>query len=390
MRFTDRSISSTKPALPASKSEAIFFDDDAAGFGLRVRKSGARSWVFQYWLHGKAHRMTLGPWPKVTASQARAMVPALAAKVALGHDPAAAKNDARARKDSFGEIVGRYLAAQTKRLRPRSFEEVERHLTVHAKPLHGVPIEMLSRRDVAELLATISSERGPVAHNRVRASISAAFVWAIKAGLAETNVAALTNKEKERARDRVLTGDELAAIWKALPTGDYSCIVKLLMLTGQRREEIGGLRWSEIDLKRGLITLPPTRTKNARQHTIPVSDPARTIIAATPKAEGRDFVFGEGEGSFSGWSRCKERLDATLGKMPPWTLHDIRRGVATGMAEIGIQPHIIEAVLNHVSGHKDGVAGIYNRAAYDAEKRTALDKWAKHVMRTVRGLSVVA
>jgi integrase len=268
---------------------------------------------------------------------------------------------------------------------------VERHLTLHAKPLHNVPIEKLSRRDVADLLTTISTERGPVAHNRVRASISAALAWAIKAGLAGANPAADTNKEKEVSRNRVLTGDELAKIWKALPAGDYGNIVKLLMLTGQRREEIGGLRWSEIDLKRELITLPPARTKNARGHSIPISKPMRAIIAAVPKVEARDFLFGEAdEDSFSGWSRCRGRLDAKLGKMPPWTLHDLRRSAATGMAEIGIQPHIIEAVLNHASGHKDGVAGIYNRASYDSEKRAALDKWGKHLTRTVTGLTVVA
>src|SRR5512139_1171385 len=121
MRLTERSISSTKPALPAGKDEYIFFDSDTPGFGLRVRKSGARSWVFQYWMHGKARRMTLGAWPKVTASQARDMVGPLAAKVALGHDPAADKIESRTRKDSVGDIIERYLAAQVKRLRPRSY-----------------------------------------------------------------------------------------------------------------------------------------------------------------------------------------------------------------------------------------------------------------------------
>src|SRR5262245_24074221 len=190
MRLNDRTVTGTKPQLPAGKAELIFFDDDLAGFGLRVRKSGARSWVFQYWLRGKARRMTLGPWPKITASQARAMIPALAAKVALGSDPADAKIESRARKDDFGAIIERYLAAQAKRLRPRSFEEVERHLTVHAKPLHGVPVDELGRRDVADLLTGIASERGPVAANRVRSSICAALTWATRQGLAEQNVAA--------------------------------------------------------------------------------------------------------------------------------------------------------------------------------------------------------
>jgi integrase len=191
----------------------------------------------------------------------------------------------------------------------------------------------------------------------------------------------------------VLTQQELAELWSALdaePNPQFADIVRLLILTGQRREEVGSLCWSEVELDRGLIALPPERTKNSRQHEVPLSRQAKTILARQPKRKGRDYIFGIGEAGFSGWSDCKARLDEALlaarrkanrkaKAMLDWRLHDLRRTAATGMAELGVAPHIIEAVLNHVSGHKAGVAGIYNRARYTAEMRDALERWADHV-----------
>ena len=389
MKLNDRTVTEARPTLPAGKGEAIFFDDDVPGFGLRVRRAGSRTWVYQYWLGDRSRRMTLGKWPKLSAEQARDLVDVLAAKVALGQDPAQEKFESRTRKETFGEIASDYLAALATRLRPRSLEEVRRHLNNHATPLHGLPIAEMQRRDVAELLTAIAAGSGPVAANRVRSSISAMFHWAMKAGVAEANPAAFTNKEGERSRSRVLSASELREIWTALPEGDYGSIVRLLILTGQRRTEIGDLRWSEIDLKRGTITLPPERVKNTRRHIIPMSDAVRSIVRATPKTEGRDFVFGYGKGGFSGWSRCKERLDATINArrkkpMDPWTVHDLRRSCATGMAEIGVAPHVVEATLNHASGHRAGIAGVYNLAKYEKEMQSALTAWAKRVAEIVR------
>jgi integrase len=171
------------------------------------------------------------------------------------------------------------------------------------------------------------------------------------------------------------------AIWNALPEGDYGDIVRLLILTGQRREEIGGLRWSEI--AGDTINLPPNRTKNGLAHFVPLSAPARAILAARPHAE-RDHVFGRGDGEagFAGWSAAKASLDKRL-NLKPWTLHDLRRTCATGMAELGTPPHIVELVLNHISGHKGGIAGIYNHAVNGKERREALDQWATHFMQLV-------
>jgi integrase len=178
-------------------------------------------------------------------------------------------------------------------------------------------------------------------------------------------------------------------VWAALGADQFGDILRLLILTGQRREEIGGLRWSEVDFERALIVLQPARTKNKRLHEIPLSPQARAILERQPKRR-RELIFGRGEGGFSGWSVGKARLDRHLlatrqeagaKPMPDWRLHDLRRTAATGMADLGVLPHIVEAVLNHVSGHRTGVAGIYNRARYETEMRDALERWADHVAR---------
>ena len=185
---------------------------------------------------------------------------------------------------------------------------------------------------------------------------------------------------------------ELRLIWKSLEDDHYGAIIKLLMLTGQRANEIAGLQWSE--MRDQAFLLPADRTKNKREHLVPLSGPALEIISAQPRRrtaedEPRDLIFGYAKGPFSGWSGCKETLDERMKKanggkeIPHWVAHDLRRSFATHSAEIGIQPHIIEAVLNHISGHRAGVAGIYNRATYEPEKRTALDRWAEHLMAVV-------
>jgi integrase len=176
---------------------------------------------------------------------------------------------------------------------------------------------------------------------------------------------------------------ELAAVWRACGSDVYRSCIKLLMLTGCRSGEIGGLRRDEI--KDDMIVLHGNRVKNKRTHVVPLSAPAQAILAAQQPMEG-DFVFC-GTRAFASWGRGKSDLDQRLvaagEKLDHWSQHDLRRSVATHMAEIGIAPHIIEAVLNHVSGHKAGVAGIYNRATYEKEKRTALALWADHVMALV-------
>jgi integrase len=250
-----------------------------------------------------------------------------------------------------------------------------------------LPLTKIDRRTIALRLAEVEQASGGSTRNRFRSCLSAFFAWAIREGLTELNPVTGTGKANEGGgRDRVLTEPELAALLKALGHDDFSDIVRLLVLTGQRREEIGGLKWNEIDrsLGREMIVLGPDRTKNKRQHELPLSRQALAIIERrlAPKIVSRqhrlgEFVFGR---RFTAWSKSKEILDRRLSGTA-WRLHDLRRSAATHMAELGVFPHIIEAVLNHVSGHKSGVAGIYNRARYQNDMRAAIQTWADYVDR---------
>jgi integrase len=242
------------------------------------------------------------------------------------------------------------------------------------------------------LLAGIETANGPFARNGVRASLSAFFTWTIREGLIETNPVTGTAKADEGGpRDRVLSQTELATIWRGLGEDRFSDIVRLLILTAQRRNEIGGIRLSEIDFDRGLIVLSPARTKNKRQHELPLAPQALAILRRAISAAGATDnsnangtstvietkhhsgngrandvgVFGVNGFPPGGWSGYKASLDRRVGLAQSWRLHDLRRTAATTMADkLGVLPHIIEAILNHVSGHKSGVAGIYNRAKY--------------------------
>jgi integrase len=387
--------------LSAGKRDEIIFDDEIPGFGLRLREGGSRTFVFQYKLGAKQRRMALGKATNSTFDGARKNAKKLHARVALGEDPAGAKIDAEIKAaETCGAIIPRFLEWQRTRrrgngsvgLKPRSLLEIERHLLGHAKPLHKLQLAKISRGDIATCIGAAGKNGGPVAGNRLRTTLSSLFSWAMTEGLVEANPVVGTRRNEEKERDRVLADAELRLIWTALPDDHYGSIVKLLMLTGQRKGEIAGLQWSEI--KDGSIELAGERTKNHRAHAVPLSGAARAIIAAQPHRTNndgtpRDLIFGFGDGPFSGWSGCKEQLDERIAKagkpVADWVLHDLRRTAATRMADLGVQPHVIEAVLNHASGHKAGVAGIYNRSTYDREKAAALDLWGERLMAVVEG-----
>jgi integrase len=379
--------------LPRGKTDHIEFDDDITGFGLRLREGGSRTWIYQYRIGKTQRRMVLGSARSVPLSLARENAGKLEAKIKLGGDPAMDKETARRDADNtFGSLVDQYLEARKSEWRERSRREIERHLTKQAKSLHSMPIAAVSQRNVATLLTELAKSAGDVTSNRVRASLSAFFGWVIREGirLPEGNVASYTNKREEKSRDRVLSDGELKTIWKACRDDDYAAVLRLLILTGQRASEIAELRWDEVRDEQ--IVLPAERTKNGRSHIIPLSEPAAAIIAKFPQGDRR-YVFGRDDSGFQGWAKAKEKIDARIAEgdkqLDHWTVHDLRRTAATRMAELGVQPHIIEAVLNHVSGHKSGVAGIYNRATYDREKRQALDLWAEHLLAVVDGRKAV-
>jgi integrase len=373
--------------LKDGATEAIVFDGDVPGFGIRLRASGAKTFVFQYKLGAKQRRVSLGPVSASDIIKVRETAKTLYAAVRLGRDPAGEKQRARLKAaETFEAVAAHYLRHQETRLRPRSYAQVQRHLNLYAKPLHRHQLGLVTRRDIAACVAAVRTSSGLVTGNRTRATLSAFFSWAMAEGLAETNPVIGTNRSEERPRERVLDTNELRLIWNALAEDDFGSITRLLMLTGQRAGEICGLRWSEI--RDDTIVLPGTRTKNHRPHTIPLSEAARDILARRPRREGRDLIFGFAAGPFNSWSYSKAELDKRIAEtggrsLPHWTVHDLRRSCATHMAEIGIQPHVVEATLNHVSGHKAGVAGVYNRSTYEAEKRTALDRWAAHLLAIV-------
>jgi integrase len=385
MKFTQKAVDSF--VLPAGKSEAIVFNDELAGFGIRIRRGGARTWIFQYKIGTQHRRITLGSATALSLAQARKTATDLHAQVRLGRDPSGEKTEGRIRAaETVAAALASYLPYQRSHLKPRSYTEVERHLLKHCKPLHGLQLDKVDRRTVAARMTAIATKSGDVTANRVRASLAAFFAWAIREGLAEFNPVAGTGRREERSRERVLTDPELKAIWAATAGGDdYSAVVRLLALTGARASEIGALRRSEIEGDR--IFLPGSRTKNGRPHVIPLAPAALELLEGRPSRADRDFVFGrQPDRPLTGWSVCKVALDARIGDaVKGWTHHDLRRTLATRLGELGVAPHIIEALLNHVSGHKHGVAAVYNRANYEIQKRQALTLWAEHLLAIVEG-----
>ena len=391
MKLTKATVDRLK--LPPGKTEMIVFDEALPGFGLRVRSGGKRTWIAQYRLGSKQRRVTIGTVETLDADKARHKAKTALSKAHLGSDPQVEKAEARAQAAvTLGRVVEDYLARYAAtRLKPRTLAEVERYLRSHWASLSKLPIRRVERADVAARLGSIAEENGRFASNRARAALGSLYAWAIAEGLTDANPVVGTRKAvDEIRRDRVLTDEELRLIWRQAGEGDFGDIVHLLILTGQRREEVAAMTWEEVDLEGATWRIGGERTKNARAHEVPLTQPALEILGARRRSDGRALVFGS-SGPFSGWSKAKAALDArisaALGGCAPasWRLHDIRRTVATRLSDLGVLPHVVEAVLNHVSGHKAGVAGIYNRSSYAAEKSAALTLWGDHVRRLVQG-----
>jgi integrase len=375
--------------IPEGRNETIVFDDKLPGFGVRVRAGGRRSWIVQYRIGDKQRRVTLGRVGTLTAEKARKEAKATLGKVHLGRDPQSEKFMERAKADvTLAGIVETYLAYAKRKLKPKTLYDVERSLTKQWAPLAGAPVHLIERAAIAKQLNVIATDSGLISANRARSYLSAMFNWAIGQGFVENNPAEKTNRvTEEKSRDRVLNDEELRLIMACAGDDQYGAIVRLLAITGQRREEVGAMRWSEIG--RTVWSLPSNRTKNGLPHEVPLSRQAIGVLDCCHRIAERDLLFGRTAG-FSGWSAAKVQLDKRIAierrktnpkakPMPPWRLHDLRRTVATRMGDLGVQPHVVEAVLNHISGHKAGVAGVYNRSAYAEEKRAALELWGRHI-----------
>ena len=374
--------------VPPGKLEAFLWDAEVKGFGVRASAGGSRRYVVQYRVPGQraTKKLSIGAVDTLSVDEAWRQARTLLAKALTGNDPHAEKAAAKkAAAVTLGSVADAYLKHCEARQKPGTFYQTKLHLTKHWAPLRGLPLHKVRRADVATRLTELRDSSGGVSANRSRSALSALFAWAIGEGLTEANPVVGTHKPaEEKTRERVLSDAELKAIWGACRNDAYGRIVRTLILTAQRREEVSGMADTELDLDAALWTLPAARAKNHREQIVPLSAPAVAILRDAPRLEGRSLVFGEGAGGFSGWSRAKNALDSRLTEagtpLAPWTLHDLRRTAATMMADrLGVAPHIIEAILNHVSGHKAGVAGIYNRASYAREKQEALDLWAAHV-----------
>jgi integrase len=391
MKLDARAVASLKLD---GKNDIIIFDDAMHGFGYRLRRGAGgkvlRSWITQYKRAGATRRITLGSAEVLGAEAARAAAKKILARVALGEDPQGARIDRRG-KDllTLRSQVTEYLAAREREVRPHTFVEMGRYLTDprYFGPLHRLSLDTITRRDIAARVVIITRERGAPTAARARGALAAFFTWCMKMGLCEANptIGALS-PAVGAGRDRVLSDNELARIWRACGDDDYGRIIKLLTLTACRRAEIGDMCWTELDdpERPSTFTIPAARAKNGKQHTLPVLPMMRDIISDVPRMATRPQLFGQRSHGFASWGDGKIEIDARSG-VANWTLHDLRRTAATGMANLGVQPHVIEQILNHQSGHRRGPAGIYNRSPYTNEVRAALALWEDHVRTLIEG-----
>jgi integrase len=367
--------------------DRVLWDDDTPGLGLRVQ-SRKKSWIVRYRVAGVQRQKSLPG--SLTLAKARQLAGAVRAAAVEGVDRIAegraaaetARREAEAaRSRSLGAIVEKFLADAERRLRPASYKVAKLYLDgeKHWRELHDRPADGLSRR---EIMVVLERWDGRVTAAQMLAHLSACLSWGVERELIERNCATGIKAPVEKvARERVLTDAEMRQLWAATAGDDaYSKILRLLLLTGQRRGEVGGMRRAELDFERETWNLSGDRAKNKLPHVVPLPRQALELLQAP--GLGGDYLFGKS--GFGDWWRAKSRFDKVLG-LPAWTVHDLRRTAITSMCEIGIAPHIVEAIVNHVSGHKGGVAGVYNKAKYSQEKRTSLQRWADHVERVVSG-----
>jgi integrase len=372
LKLTDKAVAQLKAP---SEGEQTAWDTEIPGFGYRMRSGGSASWVFK---SGRNPLITIGKASAMGAPPAREIARDNYLRVAKGETPWTDKREANARAaETFKSCLDVYLARRRSdpRLRASSLREIERHLAINLCGLHSTPIHELDRRSIAIETGKLTNS-APVQANRALASLRRFLSWCAGEGYIDANPAQFVNKNAEASRSRVLSDSELKAIWLGLPSGDFADIIRVLVLTACRANEVAQLKWGEIDFDIGVIALPGTRTKNGRSHIIPMSATVRAILQARSRRDNRDAVFGRGQRGFSGWSQAKKRLDADL-KIPPWRVHDLRRSAATGMANIGVEPFVVERILNHSSGKK--IEFIYNKSRYANETAIALARWDQHL-----------
>jgi integrase len=387
-----------------------YFDAGFPGLALRVTEKGRKSWSLFYRFNGRLRRFTIGRYPAIKPGQARREATNALERVRQGIDPAEEK---RARRDkpspeaeTFEVLVQDYLERHVrKNSAPATYQEAKRDLEYNVLPKwRNRPIASISRRDAIDLIDGLVERGVEIQANRTLARLRALFNWAIeKDRISASPVDHMKPPTKERARDRALTDDEIRWFWQACDEvgWPFGAVFKLLLLTAQRRDEVGGMKWTEIDVDKRTWTLPRHRVKSDRGHEVHLSDAAIEVLRSLPRilsaGNERDLVFTvTGTTAVSGFGNAKRRFDLimtearrqSLGlsehtKIPDWRLHDLRRTAATGMARLNIAPHVVDKVLNHSGGTIRGMGAVYNRFEYLEERRAALEAWGRYVDKLV-------
>jgi integrase len=398
---TGRITKSAVDAVAPGAGDRFLWDDKLAGFGLKVTPAGKRTFVFQYRIGGrgaKVRRYTIGAFPKLTADGARKLAEGLALRVAQGADPQTEKVEAARRSVdlAFAAYAERFIEERLRSAWKASHDDGASLLRRFAVPvLKSKPLQDIRLADIRAVLSPVAGN--PATARNLFAVMRLLFRWAVDGGdLEHSPMTDLKPPASPVSRDRVLSDAELVLVWRAADRLGYPFgpLFRLLVLTGARREEIGGLEWLELSRDDAQWSLPAGRAKNGVAATWSLSTMALAELDALAKLAGRDkgwprrgLVFSTtGKTSVSGFSRAKRRLDKAMvalgAKMDdppviaPWRLHDLRRTMATNLQKLGVRFEVTEAVLNHVSGAKSGVAGVYQRHDWAPEKAAALQAWA--------------
>ena len=384
----------------AAKTTIFLWDDALAGFGAKAMPSGLCSYVVQYRLGGRGtptKRLTLGKHGKLTPQQARDFAKEKLGEILKGVDVVEHRKEHREKLAglTFAEAVEKFLKVHAEPT--RYWKEKRARLTSgDVKVLASKPLSTLSRKHIADAIDRAKA-RSDAAARLLFADLRPLFKWAHERELVDANpMTGLRAPKPAEARERTLEDDEIRAFWQAADEASwpFAAIYKLLLLTGARREEVAGMKWSELDLDAGVWMLPGARTKNSRDHRIPLARQAvaildRRAIAAVKEGLGykdSDLVFSTtGTTSPSGFSKAKRALDMRMqeilgAKFKPWRVHDLRRTCATGMEHLGVDLRVIEAALNHVSGTKAGIVGVYQRAEHREAVRAAFGAWDAYIL----------
>lgn len=391
MRLTERSIESL--ACPAGRRDMMVFDNKQSGLGVRVTASGRKTYLAQYTRAGVKRRVPLGSCAAISLSQAREATRAIMGDVAKGLDPAIERKRAAVeakQAQAHAALTLDHLLEQwgalrlSHRRRSYAVESVRALRRAFPKQL-DLPAADLDRRCVVAVLDGFARSGKIAMAARTAAYGRSCYQWAVKRGALDANPFTNMPLSPVAKRDRVLSEVELATIWRAANgSGAFDSIVRMLILTGQRRGEVASMAWSELDEDLAVWTIPASRAKNGVAHAVPLSPQAQTFLRALTRRDRGGLVFPGQNGCFNGFGKAKAALDSECG-LAPWRLHDLRRTVATGLQKLGVRLEVTEAVLNHVSGSRAGIVGVYQRYDYAEEKREALWAWGRRVAELVDG-----